>query len=90
MAETLGELLNATTISSSGLDITIACSDHDTKDAIFDLLETAASPLESFHEEIRGAVLEAAEAIRKDNDVRAAHEILALGAKRAIASEKLK
>jgi hypothetical protein len=32
------ELLNSTTVSSSGLEITISCHDHDIKDAIFDFL----------------------------------------------------
>src|SRR4051812_46369925 len=35
---TLEELLNATTVSAHGLDITIACDDHATKDKILDLL----------------------------------------------------
>ena len=31
-------IITAATISASGLDITIACNDHDTKDAILDML----------------------------------------------------
>jgi hypothetical protein len=36
------ELMNATTVSCSGLDITIACDDHDTKDAIMNALTDTA------------------------------------------------
>jgi hypothetical protein len=36
--EQLFELLQATTISSTGLSITIECSDHDTKDAVLAFL----------------------------------------------------
>jgi hypothetical protein len=32
------ELMLGTTVSCSGLDITIACHDHDTKDAIMAML----------------------------------------------------
>lgn len=32
------DLMNATTVSCTGLDITIACNDHDTKDAIMAVL----------------------------------------------------
>lgn len=32
------DLMSGTTISSTGLDITIACDDHDTKDALLDIL----------------------------------------------------
>jgi hypothetical protein len=42
--------------------------------------------LEGFHEEIRGAVLDAAESFRNGGDVRDMHRILAEGAKRALAS----
>jgi hypothetical protein len=35
---TLEELLNAATVSARGLDITIACDDHNTKDKLLDLL----------------------------------------------------
>jgi hypothetical protein len=35
---TLEELLNAATVSAHGLDITIACDDHDTKDKILNRL----------------------------------------------------
>lgn len=43
MTESLFELLQGAAVSSTGLDIIIACDDHDTKDAIFDMLsgETA-------------------------------------------------
>lgn len=33
------DLLRGATISSTGLDITIACDDHDTKDAILNMLD---------------------------------------------------
>lgn len=32
------DLMDATTVSCTGLDITIACNDHDTKDAIMAVL----------------------------------------------------
>ncbi|MET4210482.1 hypothetical protein [Bradyrhizobium sp. LA2.1] len=35
-------LMNATTVSCTGLDITIACNDHGTKDALMDALVDAA------------------------------------------------
>lgn len=41
MADTLSDLLQGATLSTSGTDITILCSDHDTKDAIFNALESA-------------------------------------------------
>ncbi len=37
--ERLGTLLMNATLGTSGLDVIIICSDHDTKDAIFDALE---------------------------------------------------
>jgi hypothetical protein len=36
------DLMNATTVSCTGLDITIACNDHGTKDALMDVLVDAA------------------------------------------------
>lgn len=47
MTDTLSDLLQGATVSSSGLDVTIACSDQDTKDAIFNALESARN----WHEE---------------------------------------
>ncbi len=40
----VADAFSAATISCTGLDITIACDDHDTKDAIFNLLEALAVP----------------------------------------------
>lgn len=41
MTAPLPELMRATTVSSCGLDITIACHDRDIMDAIFDILTEA-------------------------------------------------
>ena len=40
--DTLTDLLNATTVSCSGKDITIQCNDHDIKDALMDFLTDTA------------------------------------------------
>lgn len=44
--EQLRDALNAATISCSGTDVTILCSDHETKDKIFNALEALAKPRE--------------------------------------------
>jgi hypothetical protein len=36
--EAMHDLLRGTTVSCTGLDITIACCDHDTKDALMNIL----------------------------------------------------
>jgi len=40
-------LMNATTVSCTGLEITIACNDHDTKDALMGVLVDAAPPTQA-------------------------------------------